>query len=40
MEDQKESESVESLAKKYELQLTRISLWKTLAMSNVKRVKD
>jgi len=34
LEALKERETLESLAKKYELQPTQISLWKTLAMSN------
>jgi transposase-like protein len=34
LEALKERETLESLAKKYELQPTQISLWKTQAMSN------
>jgi transposase len=34
LESMKERESLESLAKKYELQPTQISLWKSIALKN------
>lgn len=38
LEALKERETLESLAKKYELQPTQISLWKQQAMSNFSKV--
>jgi transposase-like protein len=38
LESLKERETLESLAKKYELQPTQISLWKQQAMSNFSKV--
>jgi transposase-like protein len=38
LEALKERETLESLAKKYELQPTQISLWKTQAMNNFSKL--
>lgn len=38
LEALRERETIESLAKKYELQPTQISLWKSQAMSNLEKL--